>query len=79
MQNIYQVGKRHLRVFCRCFTGQMGWILLNRREQIEAMEQKRPIKHLNSFDYLMEIDDFSRFCFKKSPVTTSSNEAQFVS
>ena len=47
-----------------------GRLLLNRREQILATEEKRPIRRLSSFDYLMGIDDFSRiggFRFKMSP------------
>lgn len=46
-----------------------GRMLLNRREQILAIEQKRPVRRLSSFDYLMGIDDFSRmggFRFKNS-------------
>lgn len=37
-----------------------GRILLNRREQIAAADEKRPVKRLTSFDYLMGIDDASR-------------------
>ena len=37
-----------------------GRTLLNRREQITASEQKRPVRRLTSFDYLMGIDDVSR-------------------
>jgi len=37
-----------------------GRMLLNKREQILANEEKRPIKKLSSFDYLLGIDDFSR-------------------
>lgn len=47
-----------------------GRLLLNRREQIRAQEEKRPVRHLSSFDYLMGIDDCSRmggFRFKESP------------
>ena len=46
-----------------------GRLLLNRREQIQATEEKRPVRRLSSFDYLMGIDDFSRmggFRFKLS-------------
>lgn len=46
-----------------------GRLLLNRREQIRAQEEKRPVRHLSSFDYLMGIDDCSRmggFRFKES-------------
>lgn len=47
-----------------------GRLLLNRREQILATEDKRPIRKLSSFDYLISIDDFSRmggFRFKETP------------
>ena len=57
-----------------CFTDALpdrwGRLLLNRREQILAAEEKRPLKRLSSFDYLMGIDDYSRmggFRFKESP------------
>lgn len=46
-----------------------GRLLLNRREQILATEEKRPVRKLSSFDYLVGIDDFSRmggFRFKES-------------
>ena len=45
-----------------------GRVLLNRREQLMAAEEKRPVNRLNSFDYLVGIDDFSRmggFRFKE--------------
>ena len=47
-----------------------GRLLLNRREQILAAEERRPIRRLSSFDYLIGIDDFSRmggFRFKTIP------------
>ena len=34
--------------------------MLNRREQIAAADEKRPVKRLTSFDYLMGIDDATR-------------------
>lgn len=37
-----------------------GRTLLNRREQIAASDEKRPVRRLSSFDYLMGIDDASR-------------------
>lgn len=46
-----------------------GRLLLNRREQIIAAEEKRPVHKLSSFDYLMGIEDTSRmggFRFKAS-------------
>ena len=47
-----------------------GRTLLNRREQIAAAEEKRAVRRLNSFDYLMGIDDASRmggFRFAETP------------
>lgn len=46
-----------------------GRTLINRREQIQAKEEKRPVRRLSSFDYLIGIEDFSRmrgFRFKES-------------
>lgn len=47
-----------------CFTDALpdrwGRTLLKRREQIQASEEKRAVRNLSSFDYLMGIDDFSR-------------------
>ena len=47
-----------------------GRTLLNRREQIAAAEEKRAVRRLSSFDYLMGIDDASRmggFRFAETP------------
>ena len=47
-----------------------GRTLLLRREQLAAMEEKRPVRRLSSFDFLTGIDDFSRmgaFRFKENP------------
>ena len=47
-----------------------GRTLLNRREQIAASEEKRPVRRLASFYYLMGIDDESRmggFRFAETP------------
>lgn len=47
-----------------------GRLLLNRREQIRAQEEKRPVRKLSSYDYLLGIDDYSRmggFRFKELP------------
>lgn len=47
-----------------------GRTLLNRREQLLAQEQRRPLRRLSSFDYLLGIDDYSRmgaFRFKETP------------
>lgn len=47
-----------------CFSDSLpdrwGRTLLNRREQIAAMDEKRAVRRLTSFDYLMGIDDASR-------------------
>ena len=46
-----------------------GRTLINRREQIMAKEEKRPVRRLSSFGYLIGIEDFSRmgaFRFKES-------------
>ncbi len=56
-----------------------GRTLLNRREQILATEEHRPMKHLSSFDYLLGIDDISRmggfrFSRKKGDVFINSEE-----
>lgn len=68
-------GKDIFGCFADALPDRWGRTLLNRREQIEAIEQKRPRRHLNSFDYLMGIDDFTRmggFRFKELP------EGQFI-
>lgn len=47
-----------------------GRTLLNRREQIAAADEKRPVRHLSSFDYILGIDDYSRmgaFRFREDP------------
>lgn len=47
-----------------------GRTLLNRREQIAAADEKRAVRRLSSFDYLMGIDDASRmggFRFADTP------------
>jgi len=47
-----------------------GRTLLNRREQISAADEKRPVRRLTSYDYLMGIDDASRmggFRFSETP------------
>lgn len=56
--------------FADALPDRWGRTLLNRREQINATEEKRPVKRLSSFDYLIGIDDYSRmggFRFKVSP------------
>jgi len=56
--------------FADALPDRWGRTLLNRREQIEATEKKRPSRRLCSFDYLTGIDDYSRmggFRFKEEP------------
>lgn len=46
-----------------------GRMLINRREQILASQEKRQVRRLSSFDYLLGIDDYSRiggFRFKET-------------
>lgn len=60
-------------IFC-CFADALpdrwGRMLLNRREQIQALAEGRAARRLSSFDYLTGIDDMTRmggFRFKTSP------------
>lgn len=56
--------------FADALPDRWGRTLLNRREQILATEENRPVCRLSSFDYLCGIDDFSRmggFRFKENP------------
>lgn len=64
-----QPGRDIFGCFADALPDRWGRTLLNRREQIEATEEKRPVKRLSSFDYLMGIDDYSRmggFRFKET-------------
>jgi serine/threonine-protein kinase HipA len=63
-------GKDIFGCFSDTLPDRWGRMLLNRREQILAKEEKRPVRKLSSFDQLMGIDDFSRmggFRFKTDP------------
>jgi hypothetical protein len=65
-----QPGSDLFGCFSDALPDRWGRMLFNRREQIVAMEEKRPVRRLTSFDYLTGIDDFSRmggFRFKESP------------
>ncbi|MBP7497616.1 MAG: type II toxin-antitoxin system HipA family toxin [Bacteroidales bacterium] len=55
-----QPGKDIFGCFSDALPDRWGRLLLNRREQIFAREEKRPSRKLTSFDYLIGIDDFSR-------------------
>lgn len=64
-----QPGKDIFGCFSDALPDRWGRTLLNRREQILAAEENRPIRRLSSYDYLRGIDDFSRmggFRFKES-------------
>ena len=63
-------GKDIFGCFSDALPDRWGRMLLNRREQLLAAEEKRPVRKLASFDYLIGIDDFSRmggFRFKENP------------
>lgn len=65
-----QLEKDMFGCFSDALPDRWGRTLLNRREQILATEEKRPVRRLSSFDYLLGIDDSSRmggFRFKKTP------------
>lgn len=68
-QQYTQPGKDIFGCFSDALPDRWGRTLLNRREQILAEEEKRPVRRLSSFDYLLGIDDYSRmggFRFKES-------------
>ena len=55
-----QPGNDIFGCFSDALPDRWGRTLLKRREQIQASEEKRVVRNLSSFDYLMGIDDFSR-------------------
>ena len=55
-----QPGRDIFGCFSDALPDRWGRLLINRREQILATEEKRPVRKLSSFDYLMGIDDYSR-------------------
>ena len=59
-QQYTQPGRDIFGCFSDALPDRWGRLLLNRREQILATEERRPIRRLSSFDYLIGIDDFSR-------------------
>lgn len=69
-QQYTQPGRDIFGCFSDALPDRWGRLLLNRREQILAAEERRPVRRLSSFDYLVGIDDFSRmggFRFKTTP------------
>lgn len=53
-------GKDIFGCFSDALPDRWGRLLLTRREQIQAIDENRPLRKLSSFDYLLGIDDFSR-------------------
>lgn len=67
-QQYTQPGKDIFGCFSDALPDRWGRMLLHRREQILAAEEKRLVRRLSSYDYLMGIDDSSRmggFRFKE--------------
>lgn len=67
-QQYTQPGKDIFGCFFDTLPDRWGRTLLNRREQILAIDEKRPVRRLSSFDYLKGIDDSSHmggFRFKE--------------
>ena len=63
-------GKDIFGCFSDALPDRWGRMLFMRKQQIMAMEEGRPLRHISSFDYLLGIDDFSRmggFRFRESP------------
>lgn len=63
-------GKDIFGCFSDALPDRWGRMLFMRKQQILAMEEGRPLRHISSFDYLLGIDDFSRmggFRFRESP------------
>ena len=58
-QQYTQPGRDIFGCFSDALPDRWGRLLLNRREQILATEERRSIRRLSSFDYLIGIDDFS--------------------
>ena len=69
-QQYTQLGKDIFGCFSDALPDRWGRTLLLRREQLAAIEEKRLVRRLSSFDFLTGIDDFSRmgaFRFKETP------------
>lgn len=76
-----QLGRDIFGCFSDALPDRWGRLLLNRREQILAAEEKRPVRKLSSYDYLLGIDDFSRmggFRFKEEPESSFINCDHFL-
>ena len=55
-----QPGNDIFGCFSDALPDRWGRTLVKRRDQIQASEDKRAVRNLSSFDYLMGIDDYSR-------------------
>ena len=69
-QQYTQPDKDIFGCFSDALPDRWGRTLLLRREQLVAVEEKRSVRRLSSFDFLTGIDDFSRmggFRFKENP------------
>ena len=63
-------GRDIFACFSDALPDRWGRTLLNRREQIAASDERRPVRRLTSYDYLIGIDDESRmggFRFAETP------------
>ena len=68
-QQYTQPGKDIFGCFSDALPDRWGRTLLNRREQVLAEMEHRPLRHLSSYDYLIGLDDCSRmggFRFKEN-------------
>ncbi len=54
------LGRDIFGCFSDALPDRWGRTLLNRREQIQAVDEHRPARRLSSFDYLLGIDDYAR-------------------
>ena len=69
-QQYTQPGKDIFGCFSDALPDRWGRTLLNRREQVLAEMDRRPLRRLSSYDYLIGLDDCSRmggFRFKENP------------
>ena len=63
-------GKDIFGCFSDALPDRWGRTLINRREQILAKEEKRPVRHLSSFDYLVGIEDYHPLTILSESKTT---------
>ena len=74
-------GKDIFVCFSDALPDRWGRTLLNKREQLLALDEKRPLRMLTSYDYLAGIDDFSRmggFRFKENETEDYINRAPLL-